>query len=595
MEVGTGSLVSVPFHGRNVRAWVLGPASGDVPPNRLRSIRKVQSPIRFFDANLLSLFRWMSERYISPLSTVIERSYPPRVVSEERGFHAAALRPRGGPAERTVDSPPDWTREAGERPGGRNSRGPDEVLDKYGAGGILDSGASWLRPLPDEEADVCMAAVEKCLAEGKQAIVLVPEAEPIPATAQAVLTEWKDRTVAFLGGDQRARYRIWLEILGGRFDVVVGTRPAVFAPLPRLGLLWISREVHPGHHEDRAPYYHVRDVAAARARIERAACVVAGFAPSVETAVACGSGAMATFRPERAVERAAAPLVETSPPEAEDRSARLGGLLKKVRSAALIVSRRGYGIARVCRSCGSPAACIQCSGPIVIEGGRAACGVCGSAGECAVCGSRQFGVERGGVERVAEWAGRISGRPVTQDPEGRSSSPPGDGVLVGTAAAVKDWGGVRMDVVAILDPDRALSRPGIHAAERAVATWMEAAMWAGPRAERGRVLMQTRHPAHPATQAVIRWDPLRFLEEEAARRTKAGFDPLRPLFRVRGDARLTESIAVAGGSILVSTSAEGATVCLASVAPDCLTQFRESVLRLAADGVVERVEAEPQV
>jgi primosomal protein N' (replication factor Y) (superfamily II helicase) len=596
MDAGTGSLVSVPFHGRNVKGWILGPASVHVAPDRLLPIRKVQSRVRFFDGNLLALFRWMNERYISPLSTVIERSHPPRVVSEERGFEVAALRPRGGPAERTVDSRREGTREAGGQPGGSNSRDTGGVLDKYGAGRLLDPGSTaWLRPLPGEEAEVCVAAVSECLAAGKQAIVLVPEAEPVPATAGAVLEAWSDRAVAFLGGDQRSRYRTWLEILEGRLDVVVGTRPAVFAPLSRLGLLWISREVHPGHREDRAPYYHVREVAMARARLEGAACVLAGLSPSVETAVGCRVGSVATFRPDRAVERAAAPLVETTPPEAEDRSVRLGSLLKKARSAALIVSRRGYGVARVCRSCGSAAACAQCGGAIVVERGRAVCSVCASPGTCAVCGSHQFGVERGGVERVAEWAERTSGRKVRQQAGEAAPSLPGEDIMVGTAASVKDWGRLHVDVVAILDPDRALSRPGIHATERAVATWMEAASWAGRRSGGGRVLMQTRHAAHPAVQAMVRWDPARFLEDEAGRRTKAGFDPLRALFRISGAGGLVGSITAAGGSSLVSTSGDGSTVCLVSVPSECLGDFRNAVLRLAADGVVARVEAEPQL
>ncbi len=571
MDAATGSLVSVPFHGRTVKGWVLGPASEDVPAERLRPIRKLQSRIRFFDDSLLALFRWISERYIAPLSTVIERSHPPRVVGEEAT---------------------DPMRSESEAAAGRTD---PSVLRKYAAASMLDPGrASWFRPLPGEEVETCVAAVASCLSSGRQAIVLVPEADPLPTTAAAVLEAWPGRAVAFLGGDARARYRTWLDILGGAFDVVVGTRPAVFAPLSRLGLLWMSREVHPGHREDRAPYYHVRDVAMARARIESAACVVAGFSPSVETAAACRDESMSVLRPDRALERDAAPLVETTPPDAEDRSTRLGALLKTARSAALIVSRRGYGVARVCKACGMPAACGVCSGPIILERGKPVCRVCSSEGRCTVCGSTDFGIERGGVERVAEWAARIAGRGVAQADEGNGSVP-AEGVVVGTAATVKDVGRRRLDLVAILDPDRALSRPGVHSAERAVATWMEAAAWAGRRGDGGRVLVQTRHPGHPAVQALVRWDPVRFLEDEAERRTKAGFEPLRPLFRMTGTDRLADSLGAAGGFVLVSTAADGSTVCLVSVSPEDLPSFRRSVLQLAVDGVVDRVEAEPQL
>src|SRR5439155_23153871 len=115
---------------------------------------------------------------------------------------------------------------------------------------------------------------------------------PVPAIARAVLEAFGQRACAFMGGDRRGRYRAWLDVQGGRFDVVVATRPGVFAPLDRLGMIWVSREVHPGHREDRSPYSHVREVAQARARMHGAACVVASLAPSVETAVATAAGAI---------------------------------------------------------------------------------------------------------------------------------------------------------------------------------------------------------------------------------------------------------------------------------------------------------------
>src|SRR5207247_4049126 len=112
-----------------------------------------------------------------------------------------------------------------------------------------------------------------------------------------------------------------------------------------------------------------------RARLEAAACVLASFAPSVDTVVAAEAAAVRVARPNRSVEKTAAPLVETVTPQAEDRSPRLTALLKQARSAALIVSRRGYGVARVCRSCGEPAACTRCRGPLVVERGRTVCRV----------------------------------------------------------------------------------------------------------------------------------------------------------------------------------------------------------------------------
>jgi primosomal protein N' (replication factor Y) len=302
-----------------------------------------------------------------------------------------------------------------------------------------------------------------------------------------------------------------------------------------------------------------------------------------------------TARPPRSVERSAAPLVETTPPEAEDRSRRLTKLVGRARSGALIVSRRGYGVARVCRSCREPAACAVCRGPIVVESGQATCRVCGAPGECANCGAVAFAVEPGGGERVAEWAARHAPVPVGLD-RGDLSAGPGEGtILVGTAATVRDVGPIRLDLVAILDPDRALARPGVHAGEQAVATWMEAAAWAGSRGGRALVLLQTRRPGHPAVQALVRWDPTRFLLGEAEHRAEAGFPPGHPVFRIEGAAVLQEALVSSGVQAILSTSTESRTVCLVAVRPEALPGFRRDVVRLATDGIVTRVEAEPQL
>jgi primosomal protein N' (replication factor Y) len=573
LPAGVGSLVSVAFHGRTTRGWVLGPAA-EVPEARLLPIRRVRSPVPFFDERRLRLLRWIAERYLAPLATVIDASHPPRVASEESAWdgvrHDAVGRTGGEPA----------------------------TLDRYGgAGPLLASGrVSWLRPLPDEEAAACVAAVRACLDAGRRAIVIVPEADPLPATAVTVLEAIGERAVLFAGGSDRARYRTWLRILGGGADVVVGTRPAVLAPVGDVGLLWISREVHPGHREERTPAYHVREVAMARAELEGAACVLASLAPSVETATGVRAGQIREARAPRSLERAAAPLVETAPPESEDRSVRLAALLRTARSAALVVSRRGYGLARVCRTCGQPAACAICRGPITVAEGRPACRVCGALGTCASCGGHDFGLERGGTERIAEWTARTTRLPVELEVPGQPPPAPGPGrLVVGTAAAVKDLGPVRVDLVGILDPDRALARAGLRAGEQALATWMEAAAWAGPRGGPGRVLLQTRRAGHPAIQALIRWDPVPFLVAEAEARSAAGFAPGHPVFRITGSAAVEPALrALDAGPVLATAGPEG-TVCLVAVGPEALPRFRAAVRRLVGEGSVSRVDADPQL
>lgn len=566
VAAGIGSLVQVPFHRRPVRGWVLGPTE-DVP-DRMLPVKKAVSPIRFFDSSMLQVLRWVSERYVAPLASVIARSYPPRVASEETNVStphrssADTLHPR-----------------------------PARILPNHKAGSDMltalrgGAGAFLVRPAPEDEQRVAVEAVGAALAGGRSAIALVPELEPLPATASAILDAFGERVVLFAGGSQRARYRTWLDIQSGRYPVVVGTRPAVFAPMVDLGLLYVSRESHAGHREERSPYFHVRDVALARARQSGAVCVMSALCPSGEAVTA---GAVEVVPRVRGW-----PPVEVVRPGTEGRAPRLISALKTVTRGFLFQPLPGYGVARVCRACGEPAACASCGGMLRSQGGAVRCTVCGADGTCANCGAADFGIARGGAERVEEWARAVARVPVRRIGPGDRPAPPGDReVTVGGVEAVKDFGPLGLDLVAILDADQAARRPGLAARERALATWMEAAAWARPR---GRVIVQTRHPGDPAVQSLVSGNPHRFHRSELPRRADAGFPAGWPVFRVTGDATLADELAALEPRTLLSSSGEGQTVCLVALDPGAVRTFGRTMRALAERGVVTRVEAEPHL
>jgi primosomal protein N' len=223
-----------------------------------------------------------------------------------------------------------------------------------------------------------------------------------------------------------------------------------------------------------------------------------------------------------------------------------------------------------------------------LEGGRISCIVCEAPGRCANCGAREFGIVRGGVERVEEWASRLVDVPV------RRTERPDDepGITVGGAEAVKDLGPLGLDLVGILDADLAARRPGLSAVERALAVWMEAAGWARPE---GRVIVQTRSPSDPAVQALVQGNPARHHRAELERRTRAGFPPGHPVFRVIGTGELRSALEAASPEHLLETSLGDQTVCLVTVRPEHLEEFGRTIRELAERGVVTRVEAEPHL
>jgi primosomal protein N' (replication factor Y) len=568
LGAGVGSLVQAPFHGRATRGWVLG-STADVPP-RMLPIRKLVSPARSFDDVGLALLRWVGERYVAPLAAVIGRAVPPRVASEEVGRRGA-----GGPV-------PAVTVETG---------GDGEVVAAYlGGTQLLDAirageGASVLRPAPEDEQTAAVEAVRACLAGGRRAIVLVPEANPTPATASAVLEAFGDRATALLGGDKRTRYRTWLDVTEGAFDVVIGTRPAVFAPVRPLGLVYVARESHPAHREDRAPYYHVREVALARARLEGAACVLAAICPSAEAAAA-GLPAVAPAGRRW-------PPVEVVRPGPEGRAPRLVRALAGARRGFVFSPLPGYGVAQVCRTCGEPAACAACGGLLRAAEGAVRCVVCGAEGRCRACGASSFGVRRGGAERVEEWASRVARVPVRRIADGEQPHLPRDGeIVIGGPDDVRDLGAGGLDLVAILDTDLAGRRPGLAARERSLAIWMEAVGWARPD---GRAIVQASSPSDPIVQALVRGNPDRFHADELRRRRDAGLPVGSAVFRVTGDRSLEAELGAFEPSTLLVTGGEERTVCLLALDPERVPRLGARLRELAADGVVERVEAEPHL
>lgn len=573
-DVAVGTLVSVPFHGRTVKGWILGPA--DDVPERVLPIRRILSRVPLFRESDLRVYRWVSERYVAPLATVIGRAHPPRVAGEEARRPAPAPDPPSFRARRLLSGYPRGAR----------------LVSACTEG----SGAFVVRPLPNHEAGACLEAVAACVVGGRDAIVLVPEADPLPETARAVAETFGDAALVLVGGDRRHRYRAWLDILAGRYRVVVGTRPAVFAPLSRLGLVWVNREAHPGHREARSPYHNVREIALARGRLQGAVCVLAAHCPSAEAVALADTGNAVVVRASRAAERTAAPLVETVRPERQDITPRLASVLRSAEGAFLLESRRGYGIARVCRTCGRLAQCAACGGGVSIREGRPVCLVCGAEAPCSACGGTTFGVDGGGTERVRELARSMTESPVHLVESADRARAPGPGsIVVGTAAAIKDFGALRVGLVAVLDADRARTRPGISAPEQTLATWMEAALWAGPRGSGGRVLVQTKAPADPAIQALVRWDPWHFHRDERRRREEAGFPPGFPVFRVRGDVGLEQAVTELDAVNLLFSRSDGEAVSLVTLHPDAVSGFRRWVLRHLEDGAVTRVEAEPQL
>jgi primosomal protein N' (replication factor Y) len=194
---------------------------------------------------------------------------------------------------------------------------------------------------------------------------------------------------------------------------------------------------------------------------------------------------------------------------------------------------------------------------------------------------------------VEEWAGRAAPVPVRRLREDEPARLPGrDEILIGGPDDVRDLGAGALDLVAILDVDLVDRRPGLAARERSLATWMEAIGWARPH---GKAIVQASTPGDPIVQALVRGNPDRFHAEETRRRREAGLPVGAAVFRVTGSADLEAELRSFDPFTLLVSGAEGRTVCLLALDPERVIALGTRLRQLAADGVVDRVEAEPHL
>jgi hypothetical protein len=202
-------------------------------------------------------------------------------------------------------------------------------------------------------------------------------------------------------------------------------------------------------------------------------------------------------------------------------------------------------------------------------------------------------VVRGGAERVEEWTRPIATVPVSRLGPGDRPRPVGEAeIVVGGIDAVKDFGAVGLDLVGILNADASLRQAGVAARGRALSAWAEVAAWAAPG---GRVIVQSTTPNDHAVQALVTGRPERFARMEAPRLAAAGFPVGGPVFRIVGTQGLEAELEALPHRTLLASALGDQTVCLVALDPGDVAVFGAAIRRLAEQGVVTRVEAEPHL
>jgi primosomal protein N' (replication factor Y) len=597
-ERDIGRRVVVPFGSRSLAGVIVDVAGAtDVPSAKLRTAGAILDDMPALTRDWLALARFAAAYYQRPLGEVIHAALPPRL----RGPAPLRLPPAAyaitepGRAALVELPPRAWAKRAlleqlagGPVPAAALPAGPvlrqavrqglvaaipapraksrflaehsltaaqatavaaiTAELDHYQPfllAGVTGSG----------KTEVYLHCVAQALERGRQALLLVPEINLTPQLGAALEQRLPGARIVTLTSALAANERAerWLAAQSGRADVVLGTRLAVFAPLPNLGLVVVDEEHDASFKQQDGVRYSARDLAVYRAHAARAPVVLGSATPSLESWTHASSGRYRLLElPRRAPPGSRLPevrLVDTRLDRAtEGLSGALAGAIEarlgRGEQSLVFLNRRGYAPVLVCAACGWTGGCPRCAAHLVLHTAdqRLRCHHCGREEaiprRCPTCGNVDLGAFGRGTQRLEETlAQRFPGARLLRidsdstrtkgrwDAMREAIVAGGADILLGTQILAKGHDFPRVTLVGVVNADAALVAADYRAPERLFAQLYQVAGRAGRAQAPGVVLVQTRFPDHPLYQALARHEFAPFAESQLAERRAAGFPP----------------------------------------------------------------------
>jgi primosomal protein N' (replication factor Y) len=416
------------------------------------------------------------------------------------------------------------------------------------------------------KTEVYLAAAASVVAAGGQALLLVPEINLTPqlvARVAAALPNARTATLhsALPDGERRSN---WEQAARGQADLVLGTRLAVFAALPRLSLIVVDEEHDGSYKQHDGVRYHARDAAVWRAHRLGIPVVLGSATPSLESYAHARAGRYARLLLERRADpRAVPPAVRFVPARDAGRDdglapvlvAAIAARLERGEQSLLFVNRRGFAPSLKCSACGWEAGCPRCSARLTSHRAPSAllCHHCGHRERvpraCPSCGNVDLLPLGHGTQRLEQGlAAAFPGARIARvdrdttrrrhafaDMRARMAGNELD-ILVGTQMLAKGHDFPRLTLVGVLGADNALYSADFRATERLAALLMQVAGRAGRAELPGEVIVQTDFPDHPLYRALARHDYDAFALDLLGEREACGLPPFSHLALVSAEA-----------------------------------------------------------
>ncbi|MBI2862455.1 MAG: primosomal protein N' [Chloroflexi bacterium] len=413
------------------------------------------------------------------------------------------------------------------------------------------------------KTELYLSALEAAIRVGKQAIVLVPEIALTPQIAHHFASRFPGRVALLHSGlSPREHVDEWQRIRDGLADVAIGSRSAIFAPMPRLGLIVVDEEHEWSYKQDRTPRYHAREVAVRLGELAGATVLLGSATPDVTSYRKAEMGRYQLLTLSERYERTPMPAVEVVDLRQELREGNRGlfsrhlktaltETLAKGQQAILFLNRRGSATLATCRSCGFVVKCRRCDVALVYHADPAGlvCHQCNRRSDppqvCPKCWGSElsyFGMGTQRVEaevrlsfpqaRVLRWDADSAVRRedherlLTAFLQGKAD------ILVGTQMVAKGLDLPQVMLVGVILADSSLYLPDLRAVERTFQLLTQVAGRAGRRGQIGRVVIQTYTPDHYCIQAASRHDYSAFYREEVQFRAAHRYPPFSQLARL---------------------------------------------------------------
>jgi primosomal protein N' (replication factor Y) len=614
-----GMRVRVPFGRQRLVGVVMEVAdSSDLPADRLKPILEVLDPQPILDAAAVGLLTWAAEYYHHPIGAVVSAAMPKALrlgasssskqerwslttaghTAHEQGEPKRAPKQRklleflasndAATADALTENLPNW-RDAAKQlvargwigsmeiepaapdaPTSAQADGPPlsdaqrdavkavtEGLNRYGTyvlHGVTGSG----------KTEVYLRLVERALAAGHRALVLVPEIGLTPQLVSRFAQRFAvPMAVLHSALTDHERLLAWREAFSGRARIVLGTRSAVFAPVPELGIIIVDEEHDASFKQHEGGFrYSARDLAVVRAQRANVPIVLGSATPALETLNNVSTNRYVRLTLPRRADQAAPPRmafidlrahaahdgISTPAVQAIERH------IKEDGQVLIFLNRRGYSPTLLCTACGWVAPCTECDARLTVHmsAGRLRCHHCGADGplptRCPVCGFAVKAVGQG-TERIEETMAKlfpdaplvrldrdvVRKRGDMEEAMRRMAS--GEArILVGTQMVTKGHDFPNVTLVVVLNADQGLFSTDFRAPERLAQTIVQVAGRAGRGTRPGEVLVQTEFPGHPLLLSLQSEGYDGFARAALEERAQASWPPFSRLAAVRDSA-----------------------------------------------------------